>query len=100
MAEKIEANYEQLNQIAKNFTQEADAIEQMLGEINACVDSLESGGWIGRGANSFYAEMHDEVLPAVQRLREALEEAARTTGEIAKTFREAEETASAKFRVA
>lgn len=100
MAEKIEANYEQLGMIARNFTQESDVIDQMLKEVESRLGDLEGGGWIGRGAQACYAEMHDEVLPAVQRLREALEEAARTTGELARIFREAEETASSRFRVA
>jgi len=100
MAEKIEADYQQLATIAKNFAQEADTVEQMLKIIQTHLDNLEGGGWIGRGANSFFAEMHDDVLPGVQRLQAALEEASRVSGEIARMFREAEETASNRFRVA
>jgi len=100
MADKIEANYEQLGSIAKSFSQEADTIETMLKQIQSNIDQLEAGGWIGRGANSFFAEMRDDVVPGVERLQAALEEASQTTNEIAKLFREAEETASSRFRMA
>src|SRR5688500_5184591 len=99
MADKVEANYEMLGSIAKQFSQEADAIEQMLKNLESNIDQLEGGGWIGRGANAFYAELRDEVLPGVERLTQALEDASRTTSEIAKLFREAEETASNRFKM-
>ncbi len=51
----------------------------------------------GVGAESFYAEMNAEVLPAVARLAKALEEACRCTRTLAERFQAAEREAAALF---
>ena len=76
---------------------QAQATEQMLGKVRSSMSNLENGGWIGRGSDAFFGEMHDEVLPAVERLRQALEEANRVTNQISQVMKQAEEEACSPF---
>jgi len=70
----------------------------MLQRVRSSMGQLENGGWIGRGSQAFFSEMDGKVLPASNRLQQALGEASRSVKEIAQTIRQAEEEASAVFR--
>jgi GH24 family phage-related lysozyme (muramidase) len=61
------------------------------------MEHLQGGAWRGRGADAFYAEMKDWVLPAVDRLVKALEEACHCTGTLTERFQAAEREAAALF---
>ncbi|HMQ51231.1 MAG TPA: WXG100 family type VII secretion target [Anaerolineae bacterium] len=99
MAEEIRADYEQLETIASQFAKQAQAIQQMLQKVQKSMDELENDGWIGRGSDAFFAEMQGEVLPASNRLHDALEEASRVTKEIIQTVQQAEDEACSPFKV-
>lgn len=98
MSDEIRADYDQLEQIASQFANQSQAIQQMLQNVRSSMDNLENDGWIGRGSDAFFDEMHSEVLPASQRLQDALEEASQATRQIVQTIRQAEEEASSPFR--
>lgn len=98
MADEIRADYDRLEQVANQFANQSQAVGQMLQKVRGSMDPLEGGGWIGRGSDAFFAEMNDEVLPASQRLQEALDEASRVTKQIIQTVKQAEEEASSPFR--
>lgn len=100
MFDQVEADYDQLEQIAARFAAQAQATEQTLNKVRASMSNLEEGGWIGRGSNAFFSEMHSEVLPATERLRQALEEANRVTNQIVQVMKQAEEEACTPFQVA
>ena len=97
MADEIKADYEQLEQIANRFHNQSDEIQQMLQKVRQSMHKLEHD-WIGRGSQAFFREMQGEVLPAVQRLQHALQEANRVTKEIVQTMQNADEEASNPFR--
>jgi len=96
--DEIKADYQQLEQVASRFTSQAQIIEQMIQEVRNTMDPLENGGWIGRGSDSFFSEMQGEVLPACQRLLDALHEASQVTKDISATMSRAEDDACAPFR--
>jgi WXG100 family type VII secretion target len=98
MFDRIEADYDQLEQLSARFMNQSQAIEQMLQNVRSSMGNLENGGWIGRGSNAFFAEMNGEVLPASERLQQALDEASRMTRVITQTVQQAEEEASTLFR--
>lgn len=98
MAEEIRADYDQLEQIASRFANQAQAVGQTIQKVQSSMGPLEDGGWIGRGADSFFAEMNGVVLPASNRLQEVLDEASRTVREIMQKMQQAEEEASSPFR--
>jgi WXG100 family type VII secretion target len=99
MADEIRADYDQLEQVANKFAQQAQEIQQMLQKVRGSMQKLENGGWIGRGSDAFFNEMNGEVLPASLRLQQALGEANRSVKDIMQTVYQAEEEASSVFRV-
>lgn len=98
MSDEIRADYDRLEQVANQFANQSQAIGQMLQKVRGSMDPLEGGGWMGRGSDAFFSEMNSEVLPASQRLQEALDEANRVTRQIIQTVKQAEEEASSPFR--
>lgn len=98
-AEVVSANYEMLEQVSSKFTQQGDAISQMLQNVRAKMDALQ-GQWIGKGSEAFFAEMADEILPACDRLQQALEEAGTTTKQMSEVLGNAEDEAANAFQVA
>jgi WXG100 family type VII secretion target len=94
---KIQADYDELTSIANQFAQEASATEQLTNQIVSLVGELEGGGWIGRGADAFYGEMHDLVEPGLQRLARALEDASSAIKQINNVISQAEHEASSLF---
>lgn len=96
--EKVQANYDELATVANRFDEQATAIEGHLQKVRQSVEALQRGGWVGQGADAFFAEMDDEVLPAVQRLATAMTDGRDTTQRVAQLFREAEEEAAGPFR--
>jgi WXG100 family type VII secretion target len=59
--------------------------------------TLEQGGWLGRGADSFFGEMAGETFPALERLIAALDEAQSVTLEAKQLLEQAEEEAASVF---
>lgn len=96
--DEIRADYDRLEQLANQFANQAQAIQEMLQNVRGAMDPLEGGGWIGRGSDAFFSEMQGEVLPASQRLQQALDEANRITKQVIQTVKQAEEEASSPFR--
>lgn len=96
-APKIQCDYGQFEQIAGAFAQHADDTAQLMRQVVQHVESLQSSGWVGVGANNFYREMFGEVLPGVQRLMVALRQANTSSHQIARLFRDAEQEAANLF---
>jgi WXG100 family type VII secretion target len=98
MIDTIQANYDDLETQANRFNNQSQAIKAMLQKVRNSLQDLEQGGWIGRGSDAFFAEMHGELLPASERLEQALEEASRVARQISHTIQQAEEEASSPFK--
>ena len=98
MADEIRADYDELEQVASRFANQSQAIQQMMQKVRSSMDKLTGGDWMGRGVEAFENEMTSEVLPATERLQQALDEASRTTNDIVQTVRQAEEEACSRFR--
>lgn len=99
MSDEIRVNYEQLDQAAGKFASQMQAVEDMLQKVMGSFQDLENGGWIGRGSEAFISEMRGEVLPAVTRLINALNEGQQVTRQIAQLMRQADQEASSRFRM-
>lgn len=94
----IQAKYDQLDGIAHRFGEQAQASRSVQASIERGLRSLQDGGWHGRGAAAFFAEMNNQVTPALGRLSAALLEAQAVTGKISAVLQAAEEEASRPFR--
>ncbi len=97
MAKDIQVDYGKLSKAAQTCDRQGDDIGRMLKAIVNQVDELRSGGWIGKGADAFYAEMQNEVEPALNRLVAALQQAADVMRAIAYGFSEAEQETAHLF---
>ena len=98
MNDRVEADYDQLDSIASQFGNNGNNLQQMLAKVKSAMDELTGGGWEGRGSDAFYQEMESEVLPASERLQQAMEEAQRVTQFISQSMKQAEEDACSPFR--
>lgn len=93
----IQAQYDELDAVAARFGRQAEASAALRGQVLRGVEALEDGGWEGRGAAAFFSETSSILLPALQRLQEALGEAQAVTLDISALLRAAEEEAAALF---
>lgn len=98
MADLLEADYDILEQVARRFSQQSDEIQQTFQNIRNHMNQLQNS-WEGRGSQAFFAEMQEEVVPAINRLHQALDDAGTITKKVAETLNQAEEEAGNSFRV-
>ncbi|MEE4193642.1 MAG: WXG100 family type VII secretion target [Anaerolineae bacterium] len=98
MAEKTEVNYDQLEDLGKRFIAEGAMVQAIRVKLLADTEKLHGEGWIGQAADKFHTEMTQEVLPAVQRLFEALNDAGGAMMTICNIFNEAEEETQGYFK--
>jgi WXG100 family type VII secretion target len=77
--ETLQADYQELDEIAQRFGKWAEATEELRQRISARVGALEDGGWQGEASTRFVAEMQELVFPTMKRLTESLEAARQTT---------------------
>jgi WXG100 family type VII secretion target len=95
---RVRADYDALSQITQSFQAQAEATRRTLQSLKRQIQVLEGGDWIGQGATAFYQEMNGAVLPAMQRLGNALETAAQTTQQISQIIKQAEDDAARVLR--
>lgn len=97
MPNKIQVFYESLAHGSKCLLEQAHQTARLNHYLCQTLEQLQSGGWRGAGAEAFFAEMHDLVLPAVGRLYHALNDSSDVLKRISTIFREAEEEARRLF---
>ncbi|HLF03072.1 MAG TPA: WXG100 family type VII secretion target [Anaerolineales bacterium] len=93
----VRSDHDQLKQIQSTFSKKADDINQMNQNIKSCLQTLEGGDWIGKGATAFFQEMNSSIMPALQKLQRALGEASRVTQQISQVMQDAENETSNVF---
>lgn len=86
----VRSDHDQLKQISQSFSQQADAINNMNQNIKSCMDTLQGGDWIGKGATACFQEMNGQVIPSLTRLHRALTQAARITQQVSQLMKQAE----------
>jgi len=90
---KIQADYEQLAQVANLFVQEAQNINSWVGRAVQTQQNLEGGGWTGEAASKFYADWY-ELTPKLAKLIQALETSSQEMQAISRIFTEGENRAA------
>jgi WXG100 family type VII secretion target len=96
-AKHIRVDFDALKQIARSFGRGSDDTRNMLRKLKQNVSGLQSGDWIGVGADKFYQEMESDVIPAISRLGKAMDSGANAINQVAKIMEEADEEASRLF---
>ena len=97
MADKVQADYEQLGQVSSQFANQSQLVQELMQKVRSSMQQLEDGGWIGRGADSFFSEMQSVLFPAMHRLEGSLNDAASITKQIAQNMEQAEQDAQSLF---
>jgi WXG100 family type VII secretion target len=97
MADTTQIDYDQMQSIIKMLQTEQQEIMQLLKNTDSKVEGLHGSEWIGKGADQFFDEMKTEVLPAVQRLAEALAAAGDSAQKIVEIISSADEETRGYF---
>jgi WXG100 family type VII secretion target len=97
MADKTIVDYEQMQDIARKFYAEGDELTRLLLQTRQKVHETQAD-WIGRGADSFNDDMDNKILPALQRLCEALLYTNQITKAILAVYHQSEDEAAALFK--
>lgn len=95
---KIRTDYEQLRHIAFVFGREADAIRATYDGLMLASAALESGDWIGPGAQALFDGLRHDAFPGLRRLVEALDAARQSTLRILAIGQQAEADAADALR--
>jgi WXG100 family type VII secretion target len=98
-APTVRSDYDQLKNVSQSFSSQADTLNGMNQNLQGNIDTLQGGDWIGQGAQAFYKEMGDQVMPTLKRLQKAMTESARITQQISQIMKDAEENASKCFHI-
>ena len=97
MADSIQVNYDDMQNIIKGMQSEQAEIGQLLKQTKSKVESLHNNQWMGQGADKFFNEMEQTVLPAMGRLEQALGQGANVAQQILKTIHDADEGTKSFF---
>jgi WXG100 family type VII secretion target len=97
MADTTQLDYDQMANIIKMFQSEQQELLNLLKQTDSKVEGLHGSEWIGKGADQFFNEMKGDVLPAVQRLADALGAAGEAAQKIVEIFRSADEETKGYF---
>jgi WXG100 family type VII secretion target len=97
MARIRKLNYDDMSNIVKMFRTEAQDIDGLLKQTKGKVESLHNNQWVGQGADKFFNEMEQSVVPAVGRLVGALGHAGDVAQKIADTIRRFDEETKSFF---
>lgn len=95
--DQIRFQYDDIEQIARILRHLNDSAEDVLRRTLYCLDQMDSGVWIGRGADEFRDELESIVIPAVRRLAAVLGDTAWTLDKSSDVMREAEQAGAAQF---
>ena len=98
MTPLIQADYEQLAQIAARFGLQRQATQSIQQQIRQQVDTLCPEHWEGHGSQAFQSEMTDDIYPAINRFIQSLHEAQQITQQIVLVMQAAEQEASIPFK--
>lgn len=98
MTDKIEANYEILEKVSKMFVELENQTLTLYKTLSAAANDIEST-WEGEAATTFQNEYAGTDEPAMKRLGHAFHYAHEIVGQIAETFKSADEECGSSFNI-
>ncbi len=98
MGRKVQLNYDELRTVVKKFRNEGEDIVQLHSTMRDRVHDLHKD-WAGEGADKFFKEMENDVLPALTRLSSALFYAQDVLHKIIQTIQSFDEDTARFFRI-
>jgi WXG100 family type VII secretion target len=97
MADTVQVDYDQMTGISQRFNDQSQQVRAQYQKIVQQLEVLKNGAWIGPNATKCFDIMDSNLLPACQRLFNALEAASNTTNQVAKMIRDADEETKSLF---
>ena len=91
MSKTVQVNYEEMQNIIKNMKSEQAEVATLLRQTKSKVESLHNNQWVGEAADKFFSEMEGTVLPALNRLENALGTAAEVAQKAVNIIQQADE---------
>lgn len=76
MVDKIQMDYEAVQQMAEISKRTADELQELVGSLKAITDELDGGVMIGRAGRTMVDGISGRLVPSVTRLSEKFEEIA------------------------
>lgn len=97
-ANEVQVQYDMLEKMIQRFHAMLEDHEAMYGQLRNKLGALEQGGMAGRAGDKFFAEMHDEALPSLERLQGAFSSIAQALADVMRVMRDAEQQAANLFK--
>ncbi len=97
MADVTKLNYEELQTIVKSLQNEEQEIKALMETTKRKVEALHNNQWIGQGADKFFGEMEQLVIPRTGRMVYALDVAGNVLNQIMNTIKHADEETKGFF---
>lgn len=66
----ISVDSDQIKEISKTFAEQSAIIADIQRALIEKMAPLENGDFKGQTANAFFADMHDQILPALKQLKD------------------------------
>jgi WXG100 family type VII secretion target len=98
MGSKVQLNYDDLGTMVKKFRDEGEDVVKMHSSMRDRVHDLHKD-WVGEGADKFFGEMENDLLPALTRLSGALFYAQDVLHRIIKTIQTFDEDTARFFKL-
>ncbi len=89
----IQVDYEVVEQIADVFADQFERMQSITRKLDTELHQIMLAGWTGEAADEFFADMQDDLMPAMLRLMKALDQASEVTKKLWLEFANAEEEA-------
>ncbi len=98
MGSKVQLNYDELRTAVKKFRNEGEDVVHMHSSLRSRVHDLHKD-WVGEGADKFFNEMENDLLPALTRLSRALFYAQDVLHKIIQTIQAFDEDTVGYFKI-
>lgn len=85
----FQANSEKMREIEKAFNEQEQILDAIINNLKNKFDPLVNGGWKGRGAERFFTEFQNDIIPGLTKIRDYMRNSSDTAGNTAKTIEEA-----------
>ena len=93
----FQLDYDLLQSVAQKFKEEGEDMAKLYSSTRQRLQSLRKE-WIGEAAEKFFEEMETELLPALQRLSQALFQSRDVSGEIMRLIQDADTETAGYFK--
>jgi WXG100 family type VII secretion target len=95
--DKVQMKYEELEQIATRLAEWSSRTQAAAQKWRQQFQVLQGGGWIGRGFDKFADESESELMPAMKKLDDVLDQVANIIRQSVERMQQAEEEARGRF---